>query len=299
MFVSLEDGTQLRGDFVLRMVQRFDLTPIPSTLELTIRTDSSVIGKIADGTLLIAGTQSDRYRIVKTRSALSEAAQGRDNVPTKVLEATCILDGFTAMAKPLPRAVFKESKSMGEVYRSCGATVRVGDDIPVSRFACVAGQFPTISIARVLQEEAAAAVWSAGGKVSFKRLADLFTGEPVERLATDSTQVVESSFLEQHELPWALSTSKAGEPVLGNRDQARWFIYLPRADVRVLNNMTRCLMVRRTMNAAYSPSIRAGDGIDIAGVRHVVVTVAHTVENGDSGAESNQTTRMWLAQLKR
>lgn len=303
MQIAFEDKTLLRGDFVLRAVQRFDLTPIPSTLELTIRADDSLGGRVADGSVILAGSALDRYRIVKVRRATTEWIQGQGGV-ADVLECTAILDGFTALAWPLQRAVIKEGKSLGEIYRSCGATARVVADIPTGRFTCFAGQYATLGIAQLLQEEAAAAVWKlalgqVGSALSIVRLADLFTGRPVESIQRDTTRAVESSFLERQEIPWAMSTDVDGNAVLGRRDLARGAIYLPRTAPRVLDNMTRCLVVRRTLTGTYAGQLRAGDGLDIAGVRHVIATVAHTWAAGTDGGPADQSSRMWLAQLSR
>lgn len=296
MLVALEDGTALRGDFILRAVQRFDLTPIPSTLEVTLRADDTLGSRVSEGSLLVAGSSSDRYRVLKIQRAPSEWVQGGSR-PADVLEVSAVLDGFSALAWPLARAVVKEGKSLSEVYRSCGAAARIAADIPAGRFTCFAGQFPTGAIAQLLQEEAAAPVWSAKGALSFARLTDLFTGAPVDRMAADNTRIVQSAFLERHQIPWAMSTDPAGAAVLGRRDLARPFVYLPRTPARVLNNMTRCLAVRRTMVGGFAGHIRAGDGIDVAGTRHVVVTAAHSWESGAGGGSSNQVTRLWLGQL--
>lgn len=297
MLIALDDGTAIRGDLVLRAVQRFDLTPIPSTLEATIRADDTLTTSLVYGAILIAGLFSDRYRIIKVRRAILDYTQQREGLTT-VMEITAVLEAFAPLAFPLARAVVKEGKSFGEVYRSCRATALVSDDIPVPRFSCLAGRFPTVQIARVLQEEAAAVVWTAAGKVAFKRLSDLFTAEPVERLAADQTQVVESDFLEQHAIPWALSTDAAGGIVKGNTEDPREFVYLPRTSARVLANMTRCMVVRRTLTRGYSGTTRAGDGIDVAGVRHVVVTAAHSWANGGDSQAPEQVSRLWLAQMQ-
>lgn len=296
MFVSLPDGTPLRGDVVLKSVQRFDLTPIPSTLELTLRVDSSVAQSLQYDSVVIAGSGDDKYRILKIKRAPDTRAQSGD--APEVLQAIALLDGFGPLAWPLPRAVVKEQRSMGEVYRSCGATARIGDDIPMHRFVCFAGQFPTEAMSQLLQEEACAPVWT-GGRLSFKRLADLFAGNPVEAVDADTTQAVESPFLERHDIPWAMSNGTAGDVVLGRRDIARSFVFLPRTPERILNNMTRCLVVRRTLLGSFAGHIRAGDGVDIAGKRHVVVTAAHSWESDSGGQGSNQVTRLWLGQLQR
>lgn len=301
MQITLEDQTPVRGDFVLRAVQRFDLAPIPSTLELTLRADSSLGKRIGDGTMLLAGSQLDRYRVLKVRRMPSQLVQGPAE-PAEALEVTAVLEAFAPLAWPLARAVVKEGKSLGEVYRSCGALVRVLADVPMTLFACLAGQFPTPCIAQVMQEEAIAPVWRGAGKggagVSFVRLADLFTTRPVEAFAADTSRAVESQFLERQEIPAALSTAPDGSVLLGRRDKPRGFVFLPRSSARVLDNMTRCLVVRRTMQGTFAGHLRAGDGVDVAGVRHVIATVAHTWSGGGGGG-AEQTSLLWLAQLQR
>lgn len=297
MQVALEDGTLLRGDFVLRAVQRFDLTPIPSTLELLMRADTTLGDRIAEGSVLLAGSSLDRYRIVKLRRATTEWVQLGG--ASEVIEVTAILDGFAQLARPAARAIVKEGKSLGEVYRACGSAARIGADLTGWLFTCMAGEFPTVGIARLLQEEAAAPVWGAKGSLSFVRLPDLFTTAPVEALARDTTRAVESAFLEQHEIPWAMSTSTGGGVTLGRRDLPRGFVFIPRAPDRVLSNVTRALVVRRTLTGNFAGHLRAGDGFDVAGARHVITTVAHTWDTGSSGGAPDQSSRVWLAQLQR
>lgn len=296
MLVALPNGTALRGDAMLKAVQRFDLTAVPSTLEVALRVDASMDASIAAGQQLVAGEAEDRYRIVKvTRVPNTQDESG--NAP-ELVHCIAVLEPFYALAQPMPRAVVKERRSMGEVYRACGATPRVADDIPTERFTCFVGQFPTEGIQQLLQEEAAGPVW-AGGRVSFKRLPDLFKGRPIDSLPVDTTRAVESPFLEQHQVPTAMSTDAVGSVVLGRTTIPRGTVYLPRMPARVLNNMATCLVVRRTLVGAFAGHIRAGDGFDVAGVRHVVVTAAHSWETGSGGQGANQVTRLWLGELLR
>ena len=214
------------------------------------------------------------------------------------LEVTALLDGVVGLAKPLARAVVKEGRSMGEVYRACGATARIADDIPVPRFACYAGHFPTVGVAQVLQEEAAAAVWRVDGSLSFMRLADLFSPRPVDAIEVDSTVAVQSAFLEGHEIPVGLSIKPDGSVITGQRSTPRGVVFLPRTNLRVLDNVARCLKVRRSLPTEYAGHIRAGQGLDVAGVRHIVSTVAHEWVSGSSGEGATQRTQLWLAQLR-
>ncbi len=298
MLIALEDGSVLRADFVVSAVQRFDLVPVPSTLELTLRADASIGDRVKDGSVLLAGSSQDRYRIVKFERAVSTVVQGPDD-PAQVFEITAVLDSLHALVLPLSRAVVKESRSLGEVYRSCGATARITDDIPTGRFACFVGQFPTVGIAQVLQEEGAAALWRASKALAFVRLADLFGGKPVETFAQDMSRAVQSGFQERHEVPFGISNAPDGSVIAGRRDPARGHFFVPRTPARVLDNMTRCLVVRRTLDVTFAGNLRAGDLIEIAGSKHLVTTARHAWGPGGAGSSPEQSTRLWLAQLSR
>lgn len=290
MFIAREDGTPLRGDTVLRAVQRLDLTPIPSTLEVYLRADSSF--RVAEGDILLGGAAQDRYRVIFVRANPAPMSQDGDEV--EALQAIAVLDHFHRLSYCAERAVIKERRSMGEIYRACGATAPVREDVATLRFVNFAGEVPALAIAPLLQEEAVAPVW-VQGCLSFKRYADLFKQRPVDRLATDSTQAVQSGFLERQEVPRGYSTDAAGQIVHGNREKARGAIFMPRTPERILRNLTRALVLDKTLPGQFAGHINAGDVIDVAGQLRVVVTAAHCVENGE---RSNQTTRLWLARLE-
>lgn len=298
MKLALEDGTPLPGDFVLRAVQRFDLAPIPSTLELTLRTDASALDTFRDGGVVLAGSSLDRYRIVKVARTVSTWVQS-ENGPAMVLEATAMLDALRQVALPLTRAVVQAGSSFAQVYRGCGATATVGADVPAWRFTCLAGQFPTAGIAQLMREEGAVPVWGGDRRLDFIRLPDLFGRDPVDAVEDDPTRYVGSSFLEQHELVRGMATAPDGAITVGRSDPPREVLFLPRAPARVLDNLGRCLVLRRELPSAFNGGLRAGDRIDVGDVPHVALTVAHVWDAGASGAPAEQVSRLWLGQLLR
>jgi hypothetical protein len=296
--VLFSDQSPIPGDRLLRAVQRFDLTPIPSTVELIVRTDNDIGERLSPDALVFAGSTRDRYRVLKVRRAPTEWTQ-RAGEGAEVREVIAVLEPFRALAWPLARAVFKEGRSLGECLRACGATMRMAEDIPVVRFGVMAGDFATGHVARVLQEEGAAIVWRSNGQAAAMRLADLFTGAPADSMAADTTVRVESSFLERQEIPWAMSTAPDGSVLIGRTDPPRPFVFVPRSTSRVLNNLTRCLVVRRTVQSQFAGHLRAGDGINVAGARYVITTAAHVWAAGADGNAPEQTTRLWLSDLHR
>lgn len=298
MKLAQEDGTPLPGDFVLRAVQRFDLAPVPSTLELTLRVDASGLETFRNGSIILAGSSLDRYEVVKTDRAVSSWVQG-DNGSALVLELTAMLASARPLALPLTRAVVQSSSTFAQVYRGSGAAAPVGADVPAWRFTCLAGQFPTVGIAQLMREEGAVPVWRRERRLDFVRLPDLFTQDPLDAVEDDPTRFVESRFLEQHELVRGLATGPDGGVVVGSSNPPREVLFLPRAPARVLENLGRCLVRRRELPSAFNGGVRAGDRIDVGDVPHVVLTAAHVWDAGASGAPAEQVTRLWLGQLLR
>lgn len=297
MFLATSDGTAIRGDIIAKAEQRYDLTPVPSTLELFLRVEASMDATIQEGAVLLAGAKAERYRIIKINRAPSGWVQGGAD-PVEIAQVIAVLDAVAEIARPLPRAVVREGGSLGDIYRACGARARITSDVPAQLFVCPAGHIATPGIAQVLQEEAAAVVWR-NEAVVFTRLADLFSQEPVQRVASDAAKLIESRFLEQHDIPAGVSTAPDGGIVQGRTDSPRPLLYLPRTPERVLNNVTRCLVTRRVLSASYSGDVQAGSCIEVAGIKHVIVTASHLWQAGSDGGAAVQTSRFWLAQLSR
>ncbi|NDY89701.1 hypothetical protein [Ideonella livida] len=295
--LSTEDGTFLPGDMVLSVVQRFDLAPMPSTVEATLRLDESTepIGK--DGAKLRCGAGMDLYRVVKAEDCASvPIAQGRE--PVKARRVTAVLDGLQALMWAQQRAVVKEGAGMVECYRSCGAAVRMGSDVPTHRLFVPRGHIPTFALAELMAEEFAAPVWM-DGRLSFSRLTDLMSQSPVHRLEVDAAEGRSSGWMEHLEAVTAMSCRADGQVFGASSTLARPAAFLPRTPQRILNNWGRWLAVRRCLPTQFAASVRAGHVIELAGVRHLVVTAAHSLTAGADGGKSEQTSMLWLGQVSK
>lgn len=295
MYASL-GGVQLGGETLIGLTLRYDLTPIPSTLEADIRTsDPELDSRLVDGAIINAGYWGDGYKIIKVEPVKNQGAvQGDYAVQTKHI--TAILESVHKVAYRQQRAVIRERATMGEIYRACGSTVPIGSDFRLERFTCFCGNIPTFGIAQAFSEESAVPVYT-GQKLSFVRLQDLFAQDAKISLPADTTEGTESQFLERNELPWAYSLNADGTVLLSDRRTPRASVFMPRTDARRMANMDKCLIVRKRIQTDIAPSYVAGDIFEIAGVKHVVVTAAHVYENGDTGF--NQTSRFWLGVISK
>lgn len=295
MNIVLSNGRTLRGDLIKSVVLRNDLAPIPATVEAEIRVDDELYKLLAEGKLVTV--QGDLFRIIKSTRINDRLAQGQHDY--KAIKIIGLLDACHAVGFVKQKPIIKENASLAEIYRAAGASLRAIDaDFAVPRYSCFAGQTPTFHIARVLQEEGGVVRWKAG-KMRFFRLPDLFKQKPVTAIPENASENITSGYLERHEVPWFYSTDASGAFVYGNQNKTRQVRYAPFKDALRLQNMTRCLVQRKVSKIAYSPSLAAGELVDISGGKPlVVVTAAHVYQSGTDGSGSNQYSRLWLASLE-
>jgi hypothetical protein len=297
--ITLSNGDLIRGDMIVSAVLRTDLVPVPVTLECTVRYTKELEPLLKEGAIVQAGFGAPELRIVWSspdRGTLGKEQGGR---ALGSITFVALLDACADIAFRRSKAIIKENASLGAIYRACGARVVIDSDFPVERFSCFAGGVPSYHIAVALQEQAGALVWkSEAKKLKFVRMPDLFTGDPAVTMAGDDTEQIKSGFMERHEVPWFYSTGPDGAVVHGNRQKTRAAQFTPLKSTATLNNMTRALVHSRTMAGRLDMQLNAGDLIDVAGVRQVVVTAAHAIENGTDGSGVETYSRFWLATLE-
>lgn len=295
MLIHPKGGAALRGDLIRRVVLRSDLTPIPATAEVDVRTSTESDRALRQGEVIEVGAKRIPMRIVKTERVQGGGAiQGGREV--SYIRATALLDSCAPVAQRLQRAIIREGASLGELYRACGASVTIASDFTVPSWACYAGMTPSFEIAKALQEEAGALLY-ADGRVQFRRLRELVTQKPQQYLDGNQTAVVESDFLERHAVPYAFSTGPSGGFILGRREAARGVLYRPRADERIVRNLATALVIRRTYRNVLATDIGAGERFDVDGAPMVVVTAAHVFEALGSGVEPEQYSKFWLGEM--
>ena len=281
----------LRGDLIIRAVLRSDLTPVPQSIELEVRESIDTQG-LTTGSIVRAGRQSLEFLIVKN-SASGDTGRTTGDQPIKTRSIVGLLASCAPIAQRTQRSIVRYGASLGEIYRACGAQVKIDSEFSVQAFACFKGMTPSFEVAKVLQEEAGVLVLE-GSRVGFRRLSKV---APIVTLREDSTQQVESDFLERHYVPFAFSTGPDSEFLTGRAEGGHGVMYRPRADVRVLNNLGRVLIMRRKVQSDFAPHLLAGMRIDVAAKPFVIITAAHCFEGGADGDGGQQYTRRWLGEI--
>lgn len=296
MNVYLSEGKrdQLPGDLLVRWVLRSDLVPVPRSLELTVRAKDDLAQRLQEGANLWTGRELLKYRIIKSeRVKVAGVVQGNDEVAA--LSVTALLDSCAQVAFRRSRAVIRENTTIGAVYRACGATAAIADDVPLRRFACLIGQVPSFALAQAMQEEGVVLVLR-DGRLGLIRLADLFRQRALEGVGqADSGALTESEFLQRHEIPAFYSLNDAGDFVFGDFSRPRAIAFQSRADERVLRNMSRVLVQKRVLRSPLAEQVNAGDLIEVDGSKLVVITAAHVMEQNEGSTEAGTT--LWLGEV--
>lgn len=285
----------LRGDLLVRLVFRTDLTPIPATIEFEVRQTADTEKMLVEGAVVRVGSDMAEFLLVKVSQREGAGAVQGDRSYTTI-NAVGILAACAPIAQRMQRAVVRESSSLGEIYRACGATLRIDLDFTVPLFSCFVGMTPSFEIAKVLQEEAGVLIYEAG-KIKFRRLAELRDAPAQQTMTANQVQATQSGFLERHVVPFAFTTSTAGAIVVGRRESARGAVYRPRADQRIINNLSVALVLRAKVRNGLMPGFNAGLRVDVAGTPHIAITVAHVYESGADGGAGDQYSQFWLGEV--
>ncbi|MBC7621250.1 MAG: hypothetical protein H7293_20075 [Candidatus Saccharibacteria bacterium] len=284
----------IRGDLIIRTVLRSDLTPIPQTVELQFRESAETLA-LKEGSVMRVGRQGAEFLIVKN-SPGGDTGLVAGNQSIRGRAVVGLLASCAPIAQRTQRAIYRRGASLGEIYRACGAQVRIESEFTIDTFCCLKGMTPSFEVAKALQEEAGVLVY-VDSRVAFRRLSELLKTTAVVTLNEDSTESVHSEFLEQHHVPFAFSTGVDGGFLSGRAEGGHGVMYRPRADVRILNNLGTALIMRRKLQSDFAPHVLAGMRVDIASKPMVVITAAHCEDGGADGGAGQQYTRLWLGEL--
>lgn len=295
MEIYAADGTPLRGDLLTRVVLRTDLTPIPSTVEISAVNTRETSAALVAGSTVLIGPEKAPFELVVVDTDRTQAIEqgARELAPIK---AVGVLASCASLGRRLQRSIIREGSTFADIYRSIGSTAVIESDFTVPLFASYIGMYPTPDVARVLQEEAAVVFYS-NGKLLFRRLNDLIATKASIDFPADRTEISSSDYLERHTIPFIISTGSDGTIITSKREAARGMVYRPRADQRILNNMGTVLVQRRKLREGLSPGLNAGARVDIGGEPHIIITAAHVRATASDRGGAEEFTQLWAGMV--
>lgn len=293
MILLQDTGDQIRGDLIITAALRYDLAPVPVTLEADFRADDSLMENLKEGRTLTTG-HGDRLRIIYSRPVLGGTV--RDEKLDSAIRIVAFLEECAPASFVRERAIIQSRKTLHAIYRACGCPLQsVSADFAVPRFVCLTGDTPTMHIARALQEAGGVVAWR-DGKLHFVRVPDLFKQQPVKQLPNSASDDVQSGFLERHEVPFFFTVDPTGAIKTGDRSKARSAHFAPHQNAAALHNMTHVLVRKKICKINFDASVRAGDLIDFAGGdKLTVLTACHFFASGtDRGGAQQQYSKLWM-----
>lgn len=293
MNVSIPPGAPpLRGDIVLSAILRSDIVPIPESIEVTVRWDVDLLQLIKEGKLVKAGRNDSLYKIVKV--AYTDEAQGQQAArPYGNITFIALIDNCQKIGVRRDSAVYKEGTTFASVYAACGSTAPIGKNVPLDIFGCLIGEYPSIPIARVLQEEQTTVFWD-GHKLNFFRNGDLFSQKPLQIMATDTTEDIKTKFSEKHLIPSFYSTDKMGGIIWGEKKPTSNTRFICQTCPIQLRNLGHVLVNTKILKSYFAPQLHAGGIIKVVKKKFVIMTAVHTYAHRRKESFS----KIWLGELK-
>lgn len=286
-----QSGVALRGDEILTATLRYDLTPVPVSLELKVVGDEQTKPLQVSDTLLILDEQIP-LTIIKRQVQDTDIVQGDRHISTVFFVA--VLAGCEKLITPAHKAILLSGTSFANAYRACGVAAAFGKDVPLTVFDCFFGKVPTFEIARRACEEACVIVFK-DGRLNAVRLKELMNQEPLLQLDPMSIQYDHS--LNKALLPHFITVNPDGatveESLMGNKSAN----FYPNMDTRRLKNLRTVLVQKATVMRNLSVQFVAGDVFLVGEDKFVVLTAAHYITTGSLGGEMGMYSKFWLAQV--
>jgi len=295
VYLGYNNTRLIPNDIVVSWVLRSDLVPVPRTIELVVQNKNGIDKELVEGAVFWSGYENFKYSIIKVvKSASTQPIQG--DSPMQIFTVFAVLDNMKSICYRMDRAAILRPTTIGEMYRACGAQIVIEQDIEIDSFSCFVGQVPSYAFAMVFQEQCARALIGLNGKLTIARIPDLLKQKPKDEIGqADTTDKIDSEFIERHEIPSFYSIDENGSVVKGNFDDARQIQYKPVKSIDILNNMTKVLVTRRIVDSDLNQLINAGDVLRVNGKNYLVITAAHYAYRYDGIAQTGS--KFWIGDL--
>lgn len=294
MKITIENtGYTFSAEQLLNAVLRFDLTPVPVTLELKVFGDEQGKGiEVGDNLLVL---DDIRLTVVKKTIQDTDLVQGDRIIST--VSYIALLYGCDKLIKQTDKAILLNGgSSFANAYRACGVDLPFAKDVPLDTFNVFFGKTPTFEIARRCSEEACVICYK-DKKINAIRLKELESQEPILQLEPMTVQWSENKFLENALITNYITVNPDGSTIEDSITQAKSANFYPNIDTRRLKNLRTVLVRKGTVMRGLSPQFRAGDVFVVEQDKYVVLTAAHYFSTGSLGGEAGMFSKFWLSQV--
>ena len=131
MLIYLDNNQQISGSDLLSAILRYDLVPIPVTLELTVNATDMLKNELVVGKSLLLANGVE-LAIVKVQAFNNNAI--KEGKRLGALAVIAVIAGCEPLLAVTKKATIRDSVNLSEIYRSLGAKARFLSDIKINRF---------------------------------------------------------------------------------------------------------------------------------------------------------------------
>lgn len=295
MKIAIEKtGVVFSSDELISATIRYDLVPVPVTMEL--KTLGNEITKSLEvGDKLIVLDDNTELTIIKKHIQDTDLLQGMRLL--SIVSFVAVLSGCENLMQATDRAILLQSTTMAGAYRACGVSLPFDKDVPLTEFEVFFGKTPSFEIARRCCEEASVICYQ-NKKLNAIRLKELFNSEPKSEFAPNLVQYHNNQQLQEVLTTQYITINPDGSTVEESLNGAKTASFYPNMDTRRLKNLRTVLVHKATITRHLSPQFVAGDVFTIGDEKYVVLTAVHYLATGSMGGEAGAVSRFWLSQLQ-
>lgn len=286
-----KSGVVISGSELVEIILRFDLVPVPVSLELKLAGNENTKSLQVGDNLLVLDEQIP-LTVIKKQVQDTDIMQGDTLISTIFVVA--VLSGCEKLITPTRKAILLNNTSFASAYRACGVDMAFSKDVPSVSFDCFFGKVPTFEIARRACEEACAIVFR-DNRLNAMRLKELLAQEPLLQL--DPMSVEYNHSLDKTLLPHFITINPDGTTVEESLTGDKSANFYPNMDTRRLKNLRTVLVQKATVMRNLSPQFVAGDVFLVGDDKYVVLTAVHYWATGSMGGQMGMCSKFWLSQV--
>lgn len=286
-------GLALTGEELLSATLRYDLVPVPVTLEFrTIGNEMTKSIEVGDKLLLL--DSNTLLTVIKKQIKETDLMQGERLI--SIVSFVAVLSSCEKLIEATDRAILQQSSSMSDAYRACGSSIPFGKDVPLMEFEVFFGKTPTFEIARRCCEEASVICYR-DGKLNAIRINEIFNADAKIQMDEKSVQFHDNQKLQEVLTTQYITINPDGSTVEESLTGAKTANFYPNMDTRRLKNLRTVLVHKATAMRHLSPDFIAGDIVMVGKQKYVILTAAHHIATGSLGGEPSAFSKFWLSQV--
>ncbi|WP_417212045.1 hypothetical protein [Acinetobacter venetianus] len=287
-------GYIIPHNVLLDSVWRYDLIPVPLTLEFKIRVNDDT-KSLQEGDVILITDDEIPLTIVKKHKTDPDITQDGNFI--EIASFTAFLSGCEKLIEPAKQAALLDSPNMSDAYRACGVKIPFGSDIPLLQFHAFFGKTPSYEVAKRCCEEAAVVLYK-NKKLHVKRLNDLKTQNSILDVNGRSVEWESNPQLEKNIVKNYITVNEDGTTIEESLSGTQSASFYAGMDSRRLKNLRTVLIRKGSFMRQLSPQIVAGDVISVDQVPYIILTAAHRYQPGTGSGAGVMASRFWIAQVK-